>query len=98
MTQKIEKIKNEVIKTRQKITELQQRVEELDKQRIELENIEIIQLCRSADVPLTDIAGILRSCRDAAAVTPDPVAHPPASPAPAASAIYSGGASEGEEV
>ncbi|MDL2215930.1 DUF4315 family protein [Ruminococcaceae bacterium OttesenSCG-928-N02] len=44
---KLEKIEQEMQKTREKITALQNRLKELDAQRNEQENLQIVQLVRS---------------------------------------------------
>jgi septal ring factor EnvC (AmiA/AmiB activator) len=72
LTQKIERITAEIGKAHQKISELQHRIEELEQQKTALENTEIITLCRLADIPMKEIAAVLRSCK----ATGEPVPRP----------------------
>jgi chromosome segregation ATPase len=72
LTQKIERLAAEIFKARQKAAELQQRIEELERQKTDLENTELITICRSADIPMTEIAAVLRSCKATGELSPKP--------------------------
>ena len=61
MNQKIQRVVNEIEKTRAKIGELQDRLPVLEKQKIELENIEIITVVRSANVPPGELTEFIRA-------------------------------------
>ncbi len=78
MTQKIERLAAEISKAKQKASELQQRIEELERQKTDLENTELIILCRSADIPMSEIAAVLRSCKATGELPPRPAAPPTA--------------------
>ena len=54
MNAKINKAVDEVERTRAKIAELQALLPELERKRIDMENIEIIRLVRSANITLAD--------------------------------------------
>lgn len=56
---KIERIDNEIQKTREKITEQQNRLKELITQKTEAENLEIISLVRSMRVTPQELTALL---------------------------------------
>lgn len=56
---KIEKIDNEIAKTEAIIAEQQGRLRELRNKRTEAENLEIIALVRSVNIPRTELAAAL---------------------------------------
>lgn len=64
MNAKIERVNNDIDKTKEKINEFQARLRELEKQKTELENTEIVEAVRSMDIPLTDLPAILKALRD----------------------------------
>jgi len=61
---KIERVNKDIGKTKEKINEFQDRLRELEKQKIELENIEIVEAVRGIDISLTDLPAILTALRD----------------------------------
>jgi hypothetical protein len=61
---KIERIDKDIEKTKGKISEFQARLRELESQKTELENIEIVETVRGMDVPLTDLAAMLKAFRE----------------------------------
>lgn len=65
MNPKIKKIDAEYAKNAAKITELQERQKELEKQRLELENTDIIGLVRSMGLTPDQLEALIRSGRAA---------------------------------
>lgn len=63
MNAKIERVNKEIEKTKEKISEFQARLREFEKQKTELENIDIIEAVRGMDIPLNDLASILKAFR-----------------------------------
>ena len=63
MNPKIKKIDAEYEKNAAKITELQERQRELEKQRLELENTDIIGIVRSMGLTPDQLAALLQSGR-----------------------------------
>ena len=63
MNPKIKKIDNEYEKNAAKITELQARQRELEKQRMELENLDIIGLVRSMGLSPDQLAALIQGAR-----------------------------------
>lgn len=63
MNPQINKVANEIQKTRSKITELQTLLPELERKKMELENAEIVRLVRKAIVEPGELAGFLDSIR-----------------------------------
>ena len=61
MNPKIQKIINEIEKTKTRIAEFQARLQELEAQRIDMENTEIVGLFRSVDVAPQDLADFIRA-------------------------------------
>jgi len=61
MTPRIQKITDEINKTRGKIAKLQEELPILLRKRAELENAEIIRLVRSSDVAPEELAGVIAS-------------------------------------
>ena len=68
MNPKIKKINMEYEKNAAKITELQARQEELSKQRIELENLDIIGLVRSMGLDPDQLAALIHNAQHGAPV------------------------------
>ncbi len=66
MNPKIKKIDAEYEKNAAKITELQARQKELEKQRLELENTDIIGLVRSMGLTPDQLAALIQSSKAAA--------------------------------
>ena len=66
MNPKIKKIDTEYEKNAAKITELQERQRELEKQRLELENLDIIGLVRSMGLTPDQLAALIQSSKPAA--------------------------------
>jgi predicted nuclease with TOPRIM domain len=67
---KLDKIENEMQRTREKISDLQNRLKELGAQKTEQENLQIVSLVRSLDIPPGDLKAFLQ----AAAGQPAPTA------------------------
>ncbi len=61
MNAKIQRIINEIEKTKDKICEFQARLKELEKQKTELENMEIISAVRGMDISFADLATLLKN-------------------------------------
>ena len=66
MNPKIKKIDAEYEKNAAKITELQERQRELEKQRLELENLDIIGLVRSMGLTPDQLAALIQNSKTAA--------------------------------
>lgn len=77
---KIEKIDSEIAKTEAIIAEQQGRLRELRNKRTEAENLEIIALVRSVNIPRTELAAALSAFRQGRAFPsygkPDPRPDP----------------------
>lgn len=63
MNPKIKKIDSEYEKNAAKITELQTRQRELEKQRLELENLDIIGMVRSMGLTPDQLAALIQGAR-----------------------------------
>lgn len=63
MNPKIKKISDELDKTIDKIADLQSRKSELEKQKLELENLEIIGMVRAMEIPLEDFAELAKTLK-----------------------------------
>jgi len=57
---KLDKIEKEMQKTREKIAEYQNRLKELDGQRIEIENLQIVQAVRAMRLTRDELAAFMR--------------------------------------
>lgn len=66
MNPKIKKIDTEYEKNTAKITELQERQKELEKQRLELENLDIIGLVRGMGLTPDQLAALIQTGKTAA--------------------------------
>lgn len=60
MNPKIEKLNRDIEKTEAKIAELQDKLRDLKKQKTELENNELVSLCRDNGISPADLAAYLR--------------------------------------
>jgi len=60
---KIERIQNDINKTKSKISEFQAKLREQEKQKTELENMEIIGAVRGMDISIADLAAMLKNTR-----------------------------------
>lgn len=65
MNAKIQRVMNEIEKTKGKISEFQARLRDLEKQKTELENMEIVSAVRGMDISLADLADMLKNPRAA---------------------------------
>ena len=63
MNAKIERVSKDIEKTKGKISEFQTRLRELEKQRMELENTEIVDVVRGMNITITDLAALLKTSR-----------------------------------
>ena len=61
MNPKLQRIVRDIERTKAKITELQALLPELERQKIEIENTEIIKLFRSADVAPADFTAFIET-------------------------------------
>ncbi len=57
MNAKIERVCNEIEKTKAQLAELQSRLRELERKKTELENLEIIGTVRSGDISIAETGG-----------------------------------------
>jgi len=57
---RIQKITEEITKLRRKITSNQTRLRELERQKVELENADIVATVRSMDVPPEELQNLIR--------------------------------------
>ena len=71
-TAKTAKVYNEIEKAKAKLAEQQARVQELETKHTELENMEIVDIVRSFNIPLDNLAAVLQSVKN----TPVPVVGP----------------------
>lgn len=60
MNPRIQKITEEITKLRRKITSNQTRLRELERQKVELENADIVATVRSMDVPPEELQNLIR--------------------------------------
>ena len=60
MNPKIEKLNRDIEKTEAQIAELQDKLRDLKKQKTELENNELVSLCRDNGISPADLAAYLR--------------------------------------
>ena len=60
MNPKIDKLNRDIEKTETKIAELQDKLRDLKKQKTELENNELVSLCRDNGISPADLAAYLR--------------------------------------
>ena len=63
----LEKTLAEIGRTREKITELQGKLRELEQKKTALENAQIVEAVRSMNIPLDELAAVLRSFQAPAA-------------------------------
>ena len=64
MNPKVEKITGEIDRLRGKITSYQNRVRELERQKIELENADIVAAVRGIDIAPDELAAFVRMFRE----------------------------------
>jgi len=74
MNPKINKVIDDIEKTKAKIAELQTLLPELERKRIDMENTEIIRLVRSADIAPADFPAFVRSLKTAQAAVSEQAA------------------------
>ena len=74
MNQRIQKIIDEIERTKVKITELQALLPELERKRVEMENNEIIRLVRSASIVPADLPEFLEAIKAINSTAPEPIA------------------------
>lgn len=65
----LEKTLAEIGRTKEKITELQGRLRELEQKKTALENAQIVEAVRSMNIPLDELAAVLRSFQAPAAAS-----------------------------
>ena len=61
MNQKLQRVSREIEKTQGKIALLQGKMRELEKERIQLENLEIVDTVRGLNISLSDLETLLKS-------------------------------------
>jgi hypothetical protein len=74
MNQKIIKKSDEIERTRAKIAELQALLPELEREKMNMENTELIRVIRSANIPFSEITSFVESIKQtgqAAAFQPE---------------------------
>jgi len=57
------KVQDEIDKAKARLLEQQARIKELEAKHTELENIEIVEIVRGLNIPLDDLAAVLRSVK-----------------------------------
>lgn len=57
----IEKIEKDIIKTKEKITELQKKVRTLEAQKVEAENLQIVQLVKTVNIGNKELTALLKA-------------------------------------
>lgn len=65
----LEKTLAEIGRTKEKITELQGKLRELEQKKTALENAQIVEAVRSMNIPLDELAAVLRSFQAPAAAS-----------------------------
>ena len=70
MNPKINKVTEEIERTKAKIAELQALLPELERRRVDMENTEIIRLVRSASIAPTDLPEFLEAIKTINAAPP----------------------------
>ena len=80
MNQRIQKVIDEIGRTKTRIAELQALLPELERKRVEMENSEIIRLVRSASIVAADLPEFLETLKTAGAAAPEPVTTQPPAP------------------
>ena len=63
MNQRIEKVKLELEKTREKISRLQARQRDFERQLVELQNADILAIVRAIDVPPEELSELIRKLK-----------------------------------
>lgn len=66
-SKQLEKTLAEIGRTKEKITELQGRLRELEQKKTALENAQIVEAVRGVNIPLDELAAVLRSFQAPAA-------------------------------
>ena len=57
----IEKIEKDILKTKEKIAELQKKVRSLETQKVEAENLQIVQLVKTVNIDNKTLTAILKA-------------------------------------
>ena len=57
----IEKIEKDIIRTKEKIAELQKKVRTLEAQKVEAENLQIVQLVKTVNIGNKELTALLKS-------------------------------------
>lgn len=57
----IEKIEKDIIKTKEKIAELQKKVRALETQKVEAENLQIVQLVKTVNIDNKELTALLKA-------------------------------------
>ncbi len=57
----IAKIEKDIIKTKEKITELQKKVRTLEAQKVEAENLQIVQLVKTVNIGNKELTALLKA-------------------------------------
>ena len=72
MNPRIQKISDEIEKLKRKITNNQTRLRDLERQKVELENADIVAAVRSIDVPPEDLSAFIQKLQNQAIPNLDP--------------------------
>lgn len=57
----IEKIEKDIVKTKEKIAELQKKVRTLEAQKVEAENLQIVQLVKTVNIGNKELTALLKA-------------------------------------
>ena len=57
----IEKIERDIVKTKEKIAELQKKVRTLEAQKVETENLQIVQLVKTVNIGNKELTALLKA-------------------------------------
>lgn len=57
----IEKIEKDIVKTKEKISELQKKVRTLEAQKVEAENLQIVQLVKTVNIGNKELTALLKA-------------------------------------
>ncbi|MFC4598166.1 DUF4315 family protein [Cohnella hongkongensis] len=69
MNAKIARVNKEIEKIKGKIHGFQTKLRELERQKTELENLEIVDAVRGVDIPLSDLAALLKAVKTGGATS-----------------------------
>lgn len=70
MNQKIDRLSRDIEKARDKISEMQARLRDMEKQKVEMENSEIVAMFRSINIAPQELAGFIKLYREQGGAAP----------------------------